>query len=360
MGSGETVRLFSVTISQAGQQYTCFLINYAKNMNLTLNSPLDMHLHLREGEMLKHVAPFTAQQFAGAVIMPNLVSPVNSLDRVEQYRKDIYEACGNDNFEPFMTLFFRSYTRAELEKAHNSIIGIKLYPAGITTQSENGVSDFSAIEPTLEIMQDLGIPLLVHGESNGFVMDREEEFLEVYQTIATNYPHLHIIMEHITTEAAVRFLEKYKNVSATVTVHHLLLTLDDVVGGMMQPHLFCKPIAKRPTDREALREAVFSGNKKILFGSDSAPHPRHKKECIGCAAGVFSAPVAIPLLAQIFEDANCLHLLQGFVSDNAIRRYGITVPDKKTTLTNKPWVVPARYGDVRPYYAEQTLRWSLI
>ncbi len=319
-----------------------------------------MHLHLREGDMLKHVAPFTAQQFSGAVIMPNLISPVDSLIKVEQYRNDIKKCCGHENFEPFMTLFFRPYTREELEQVRDKIIGIKLYPAGITTQSENGVSDFSAIEPTLQIMEDLQIPLLVHGESNGFVMDREKEFLDVYQTIATQYPRLHVIMEHITTEAAVRFLEKHENVSATVTVHHLLLTLDDVVGGMMQPHLFCKPIAKRPTDREALREAVFSGNKKILFGSDSAPHPRHKKECVGCAAGVFSAPVALPLLAQIFEEQNCLELLQGFVSDYAINRYGLTVPKKEVALTDTAWEVPAKYGDVVPYYAEQTLRWSLI
>lgn len=319
-----------------------------------------MHLHLREGDMLKHVAPFTAQQFSGAVIMPNLISPVDSLIKVEQYRNDIKKYCGHENFEPFMTLFFRPYTREELEQVRDKIIGIKLYPAGITTQSENGVSDFSAIEPTLQIMEDLQIPLLVHGESNGFVMDREKEFLDVYQTIATQYPRLHVIMEHITTEAAVRFLEKYDNVSATVTVHHLLLTLDDVVGGMMQPHLFCKPIAKRPTDREALREAVFSGNKKIMFGSDSAPHPRHKKECVGCAAGVFSAPVALPLLAQIFEEQNCLELLQGFVSDYAINRYGLTVLQKEVALTDTAWKVPAKFGDVVPYYAEQTLRWSLI
>lgn len=329
-------------------------------MKLTLNSPLDMHLHLREGEMLKHVAPFTAQQFAGAVVMPNLISPVDSLKKVEQYRDDISTACGNEIFEPFMTLFFKPYTRAELEETKEKILGIKLYPAGITTQSENGVSDFSAIEPTLEIMEDLQIPLLVHGESNGFVMDREKEFIDVYKTIATQFPRLHIIMEHITTEAAVRFLEKYENVSATITVHHLLLTLDDVVGGMMQPHLFCKPIAKRPSDRDALRNAVFSGNTKIFFGSDSAPHPRHKKECVGCAAGVFSSPVALPLLAQIFEDQNCLELLQGFVSDYAVNRYGITVLNKEVILTDEPWEVPARYDEVVPYFAGETLRWSLL
>jgi dihydroorotase len=328
-------------------------------MKITLNSPLDMHLHLRETEMLKLVAPLSAAPFAGAVVMPNLISPIDSLQKVLQYRKEIQSYCTSEIFEPYMTLFFRAYTREELETAKNEIIGIKLYPAGITTQSENGVSDFSAVEPTLEILQDLHIPLLVHGETNGFVMERETEFLSVYEELARNFPKLHIIMEHITTAAAIHFLEKYDNVSATVTLHHLMITLDDVVGGMMQPDLFCKPIAKTPADRQALRKAVFSGNKKIMFGSDSAPHPRHKKECVGCAAGVFSSPVALPLLAQIFEEENCLNLLQAFVSDNAIQRYGITPPVKEVTLSDTTWKVPAQYGDVRPFFAEEKLRWSI-
>ncbi len=328
-------------------------------MNIVLNSPLDMHLHLRETETLTHVAPLSAASFAGAVVMPNLVSPVDSLQKVMQYRKEIQSCCAGEIFEPYMTLFFRAYTRKELESAKTDIIGIKLYPAGITTQSENGVSDFSAIEPTLEIMQELRIPLLVHGETNGFVMERETEFLSVYQELAQNFPKLHIIMEHITTAAAIHFLEKFDNVSATVTLHHLMITLDDVVGGMMEPDLFCKPIAKTPADRKALRKAVFSGNTKIMFGSDSAPHPRHKKECVGCAAGVFSSPVALPLLAQIFEENNCLELLQSFVSDNAKKRYGITPPQKNVTLTDTAWRVPTQYGDVRPFYAEKELRWSI-
>ena len=329
-------------------------------MNLTLNSPLDMHLHLREGEMLQLVAPLSAKPFAGAVIMPNLISPIDSLPKLEQYRKEITTACAEERFEPYMTLFFRPYNRSELEAVKEYIIGIKLYPAGITTQSENGVTDFTAIETTLDIMQDLEIPLLVHGETNGFVMEREQDFLSVYQGIAKNFPKLHIIMEHITTAASVRFLEKFNNVSATVTLHHLMITLDDVIGDLMQPDLFCKPIAKTPSDRDALREAVFGGNEKVMFGSDSAPHPRHKKECVGCAAGIFTSPVALPLLAQIFEEENCLDLLQSFVSDNARKRYGITPPAKPITLSDSSWQIPQTYGDVRPFYASKKLRWSMI
>ena len=328
-------------------------------MELTLNSPLDMHLHLREAEMLRLVTPFSAKSFAGAVIMPNLISPVDSLQKLKQYRNEITTACAGESFEPYMTLFFRPYSRSELEAAKRHIIGIKLYPAGVTTQSDNGVTDFTAIETTLESMQELAIPLLVHGETDGYVMKREQDFLSVYQDIAENFPKLHIIMEHITTAAAIRFLEKYDNVSATITLHHLMITLDDVVGGLMQPDLFCKPIAKTPSDRAALREAVFSGNEKIMFGSDSAPHPRHKKECVGCAAGIFTSPVALPLLTQIFEDENCLDLLQSFVSDNAQKRYGITPPVKQITLSDSSWQVPPVYGDVIPFYAERKLRWSI-
>jgi len=328
-------------------------------MDLTLRAPLDMHLHLRETEMLKLVTPLSAKFFSGAVVMPNLISPVDSLEKLEKYRSEIKAACAGECFEPFMTLFFRSYSKVELATVKDHIIGIKLYPAGVTTQSENGVTDFSQIETTLHAMEELGIPLLVHGETNGFVLEREQQFLSVYREIAGTFPKLHIIMEHITTAAAVEFLEKFDNVSATVTLHHLVITLDDVVGGLMKPDLFCKPIAKTPFDRDALRQAVFQGNPKIMFGSDSAPHPRHKKECVGCAAGVFTAPVALPMLAQIFEEQGCLHLLQSFVSDNARKRYTIRPQEKQVILSDTPWQVPLNYGNVRPFCAGETLRWSV-
>ena len=328
-------------------------------MDITLRSPLDMHLHLREGDMLDITVPISARYFAGAVIMPNLVSPVDSLERLLSYRQAIESYSTDQNFIPYMTLFFKKYTRQDLEQSRDQIIGIKLYPAGITTQSEAGVSNFSDIEETLSIMQELKIPLLVHGESNGFVLDREYEFLDVYRSLASRFPDLHIIMEHITTADAVELLDEFDNLSATVTLHHLMITLDDVIGDLLRPDLFCKPVAKTPRDRSALREAVFSGHQRIMFGSDSAPHPRHKKECIGCAAGVFSAPVALPLLAQIFEDAGHLDQLQGFVSSNACQRYQIKPPEKVVVLSQSPWQVPQYYGDVSPFFAGQTIRWSI-
>ena len=328
-------------------------------MDLLLDTPLDMHLHLREGEMLNLVAPFSAVQFAGGVIMPNLVQPVDSLARMRAYRAAILEACGPESFTPLMTLFFRPYSRKELLAAKEEIIGLKLYPAGITTQSEAGVSDFDRIGDTVALLEELDIPLLVHGETSGFVMDREREFLAVYQWLAETFPRLRLVMEHITTADAVEFLDRFDNVAATVTLHHLMITLDDVAGGLLQPDLFCKPIAKTPRDREALRRAVFGGHPRLLFGSDSAPHPRHKKECCGCAAGVFSAPVALPALAQLFEEAGCLERLPAFVSANARRFYRITPPAKTVRLERVAWQVPEQYETVRPFLAGKTICWRI-
>lgn len=327
-------------------------------MDLQLNAPLDMHLHLREDAMLETVGPLSARDFAGAVIMPNLVEPVDSLPRLLAYRQAVKDACGS-NFTPYMTLFFRPYSREELEAAQPEIIGIKLYPAGVTTGSEKGVVDFSLIRPTLATMEELGIPLLVHGETHGFVMDREREFIQIYKQIIEDFPDLHMIMEHITTAEAVSFLDAHEKVSATVTLHHLLITLDNLAGNLLEPDYFCKPIAKTPRDRQALCEAVLAGHPQVMFGSDSAPHPRHKKECCGCAAGIFTAPVALPMLAEFFEEAGKLALLQGFVSDIACRRYRLSPLEKTILLKKNPWQIPERYGDVRPFAAGKTLQWSV-
>ena len=209
----------------------------------TLLMPLDMHLHLRDGVMLENVAPLSAYSFSGAIVMPNLVPPVENKADVIAYKARIMAAVPNDYFEPYMTLFYKNYDKAFLESVADEITAIKLYPAGITTNSEGGVSSFDIEEMrvTLQAMSDMEIPLCVHGETDGFVMDREAEFMSIYELLASNFPKLKIIMEHITTKEAVAMLDKYENLYATITVHHLILTLDDVVGGMMQPHLFCKP-----------------------------------------------------------------------------------------------------------------------
>ena len=324
-----------------------------------LQSPLDMHLHLREGELLSLVAPLSARTFAGAVIMPNLVPPVDNATRLDSYRAAVDAAAGDAVFEPYMTLFFRPYTADELEAMRSRIIGIKLYPAGVTTNSEAGVRALQEAEPTLGLMQELDIPLLVHGESTGFVMDREAEFMPVYEHLAQTFPRLRIVMEHITTRQAVAFLDRHANVYATVTLHHLMLTLDDVAGGLLAPHLFCKPIAKRAEDRDALLAAALSAHPKLMFGSDSAPHPQHNKECAGCAAGVFTAPMALPMLVELFDKHDALDNLQAFVSGNARRIYRLTPAPKTVSFVKEATVVPSQYGTVVPFGAGKTVAWRL-
>lgn len=328
-------------------------------MRFTLTSPFDMHIHFRQDEMLRAIAPLSAETFSGGVIMPNLVPPVDSYEKLITYRKQINPLVEHHGFTPFMTLFFREYSEKELEQAKDDIIGIKLYPAGATTNSEAGVQEISKAEKTLAIMEELGIRLLVHGETHGFVMDREKEFISIYDYLAKKFPKLHIVMEHITTKSAVEFLDKYENVTATVTLQHLLITLDDVIGGLMNPHLFCKPIAKRYEDRDALLDAALKAHPKLCFGSDSAPHPIHKKESCGCAAGVFTAPIALQVLVQLFEKHNALNNLQDFVSGNATAIYNLTKGSKKVNFIKSPYKVPSRYNDVVPMYANDELDWSI-
>jgi len=330
---------------------------------VVLESPLDMHLHLRDGEMLENIAEASAKTFSAAIIMPNLVPPVSSKEEVIAYKNRIVEAVGDETFTPYMTLFFKpDYDKAFLASVKEDITAIKLYPAGITTNSEGGVSGFDVEElrPALEAMSELNIPLCVHGETNGFVMDREAEFVSIYEKLASAFPELKIIMEHITTKASVEALERFENLYATITVHHLLITLDDVAGGMLKPHLFCKPIAKRPEDREALLKVALDAHPKVMFGSDSAPHPRHAKEACGCAAGVFTAPIALQLLTQLFEAHDApLENLQAFVSGTAQKVYGVTPPKKRVTLEKKEFKVPAEYNGVVPMYADETIAYSV-
>jgi dihydroorotase len=332
---------------------------------ITLKSPFDMHLHLRDNDMLKLVGPLSSKTFSGAIIMPNLVPPVDTKEAVIAYKQRILEATKEDEFNPLMTLFFKPYTKEFLEDVKEHITAIKLYPAGITTNSEGGVDtiDTKALAPTLNAMSELGIPLCVHGETNGFVMDREKEFMSVYEALATAFPDLTIIMEHITTKEAVELVQKYDNLHATITVQHLIITLDDVAGGMLQPHLFCKPIAKRPEDQQALLNIALSGHPKIMFGSDSAPHPKHAKEACGCAAGVFTSPIALQVLTGLFDANGKLDNLQKFVSDNACRIYKMEPTTKEITLEKKEFDVPAVYEghgeNVVPMYFGQKLAWSL-
>lgn len=330
---------------------------------MKIKNPLDMHLHLRDESMLELVAPFSAKDFKAGVIMPNLITPLTNLNDLKAYKQRVLKACKNEDFIPLMTLFFKEYDEKFLENAKNEIFAIKLYPAGITTNSDNGISSFDIqrLKPTLNAMSELNIPLLVHGETNDFVMDREANFAKIYEKLAKNFPNLKIIMEHITTKTLCNLLKDYENLYATITLHHLMITLDDVIGGKMDPHLFCKPIAKRYEDKDALCELAFSGYKKAMFGSDSAPHPIHTKECCGCAAGVFSAPVILPVLAELFEKNSNEENLQKFISDNACKIYNFNFEKEKIiNLKKEKWQVPQKYGDVVPFMAGKNLNFKVI
>jgi dihydroorotase len=324
-----------------------------------INSPLDMHLHFREGAMAQTVIPQTSFGFAGGVIMPNLVPAVDNLPRLKAYLQEIKQNLGQDVFEPYMTVFFKNYTYQELEQLKPHIIGVKLYPAGVTTNSEQGVATLDKAEKTIKYLEELGIPLLVHGETHGFVLDREKLFLPIFEHLAQKFPRLKIIMEHITTAEAVALLDQHEHIYATVTLHHLIITLDDLAGGLLRPHLFCKPIAKRPEDRAALLDAALKAHPKLMFGSDSAPHPVDKKEACGCAAGIFTAPIALQALVELFERHQAIANLQAFVSDNAQRIYEIQPPQKSVTLTATPFKVPSMYGTVIPMFANQVISWSI-
>lgn len=336
------------------------------NISFEINEPLDMHLHLRDEDMLSLVGPLTSESFSGALVMPNLVPPITTKEALLSYKQRIKDVCDKDNFEPYVTLFFKNdYSYEFLEDIKDEIIAIKLYPAGITTNSETGVSSMNVevLRPTLESMSKLGIPLCVHGETNGFVMDREKEFMPIYESLAIAFPDLKIIMEHITTKDAIELLDKYDNLYATVTLHHLLITLDDVAGGMLQPHLFCKPIAKRPEDRTALLNTALGAHPKLMFGSDSAPHPKHKKESCGCAAGVFTSPIALQVLTQLFEKHGCLNNLNKFVSLNAQKIYNLKPLKKTVKLIKKDFIVPTAYEykneSVVPMYSGEIISWSI-
>ena len=320
---------------------------------MILNTPIDMHLHLREGKILKDVISHTTNQFAAAVIMPNLVPPVDNRERLENYKTEIL--ANSKNFTPLMNLFMREYSEEELLDLAEDIFAIKLYPAGITTNSENGVKSIENIYPVLEIMQELEIPLSVHGETGGFVLDREREFGAVYKKLAKDFPKLKIIMEHVGTAELLYLLDEYENLYATITLHHLLLTLDDLAGGMLNPHYFCKPIIKTPKDKLEIQKFVKSGYKKIMFGSDSAPHPIKNK--LKGAAGIFSAPVILPALAEFFEGD--IETFQKFISDNARENFNLNLPERKIELIEEEWTAPYIVGDIKPMWAGKKFRYKV-
>ncbi len=340
---------------------------------LTLTRPDDWHLHLRDGAALKAVLPDTARQFARAIVMPNLRPPVTTVELALSYRQRIMDALPEGaNFEPLMTLYLTDNTSAaEVKKAKASgvIHGVKLYPAGATTNSDAGVSDLAKCTSALEAMQDVGMPLLVHAEvtdSNVDVFDRERVFIERNMiALLKKFPALKVIFEHITTKDAADFvMESSSNVAATITAHHLLMNRNDMFKGGIQPHHYCLPILKREEHRVALVKAAISGNAKYFLGTDSAPHAKHTKEAACGCAGIYTAHAAIELYTEVFENANALDKLEGFASFYGADFYGLPRNAEKITLVKKSWLVPKELpmGDesLVPLRAGQQVHWKLI
>ena len=339
--------------------------------SITITRPDDWHLHLRDGDILKSVAPFTAKQFQRAIVMPNLVPAITTVRQAVDYLDRILAAVEGTDFEPLMTLYLTDNTPAEeIVAAHKScfIKGVKLYPAGATTNSDDGVTDIHRCYPALEEMQHAGLPLLVHGEvtdSEVDVFDREKVFIErVLIPLIDTFPNLKIVFEHITTADAVDFvMESGPRVGATVTAHHLLYNRNAMFDGGIRPHHYCLPVLKRERHRRALLEAIASGNSKFFLGTDSAPHAKSRKESDCGCAGIFSAHAAIELYATIFDDIGALDRLEAFASFFGPDFYGLPRNNKTITLDKIAQTIPDSYPmadqSVVPLMAGQTIPWKI-
>jgi len=332
--------------------------------DLRIRKADDMHVHLRQSDMLHNVLGFTAMQCGRALVMPNTTPAILTVQDLVIYRETIEGALGkNSDFIPLMTFKVVPTTTAALvqDMKKNGATAGKLYPEGVTTNSEGGVTDFEALYPAYEAMEKEGIVLCLHGEMPGvFCLDRESSFLDTLRTIASDFPKLKIVLEHATTADAINcVLSLPNNVAATLTVHHLYITLDDVIGDKLNPHVFCKPIAKRPEDRDALVKAALSGNPKFFLGSDSAPHLISNKENACGAAGVYTAPVLLPALCELFAKHDKLNLLELFTSVFGAKFYGLPLNESSITLVEEAWTVPEEYQGVKPFLAGSKLSWQV-
>ncbi len=338
---------------------------------LTITQPDDWHLHLRDGEALTSVAPFTAKQFARAIIMPNLNPPVTTVVMAVEYLDRILAAVEGSDFEPLMTLYLTDNTSPdEIIAARKScfIKGLKLYPAGATTNSDAGVTDIRNCDAALEEMQKSGLPLLIHGEVTDpqvDVFDRESVFInKILQPLRQRYPELKIVFEHITTKEAADFvLQSGDNIGATITPQHLLFNRNALFQGGLQPHNYCLPVLKRDIHQQALLAVIRSGNNKFFLGTDSAPHAKHKKESACGCAGIFSAHAAIEIYTSIFEQQDALDKLEAFASFNGPDFYGLPRNSKTITLIKEEWQIPDEYplgaDKLVPFLAGQTINWKL-
>ena len=339
---------------------------------LTLTAPDDWHIHLRDGSALTTTALHAAQSFERVIVMPNLVPPVQNAAQAHAYKTRILEALpSNVQLEPLMVLYLTDNTSPETirEASAAGIVACKLYPAGATTNSDSGVTTLENIFPALEAMQEVGMKLLVHGEVTDAdidIFDREALFLEQkLSVIVKHFPELKVVLEHITTQDSVRFVEEAStHVAATITAHHLLYNRNDMLVGGIKPHFYCLPILKRNSHQSALIAAATSGSSKFFLGTDSAPHIQSAKESACGCAGSYTAYAPLALYAEAFEDAGALDKLENFASVFGPRFYGLPQNTTKVTLEKTAWNVPSHYemnGDnLVPLRAGETLRWQVI
>jgi dihydroorotase len=337
---------------------------------ITLRRPDDWHVHLRDGAMLSAVLPYTARQFARAIVMPNLVPPVTDVAAARAYRDRIVAAIPErSEFVPLMTCYLTDTTNPdEVTRGYEEGVfaAVKLYPAHTTTNSAFGVTNVDRVLPVLERMAGFGMPLLLHGEVTDpqiDVFDREAVFIDrVLDPLRRQLPELRIVLEHITTEEAVQYVvASGANLAATITAHHLVINRNAIFAGGIRPHLYCLPIAKREKHRLALRQAAVSGVPKLFLGTDSAPHSAPTKETACGCAGIFTAPCALEIYAEVFEEEGALDRFEAFASLNGPQFYRLPPNKIRVTLKREPWAVPERVGAgesaVVPFRNGETLRW---
>jgi len=339
--------------------------------SLTIARPDDWHVHLRDGEVLKNTVNDISRYFGRAIVMPNTVPPITDAKLAKSYYDRIMAAEPSVHFKPLMVLYLTDNTSAQdiIDAKESGIVyAAKLYPAGATTNSSSGVTDVAHLKDVFAAMQNVGMPLLVHGEvttDDIDIFDREQVFIDtILAPLVAAYPNLRIVLEHITTKNAVDFVKSAgDNVAATITVHHLLFNRNHMLVGGIRPHYFCLPILKRNIHQQALIAAATSGNKKFFLGTDSAPHAQHAKESACGCAGVYSAHAAIELYAEVFEQENALDKLEAFASINGPTFYQLPVSEDKITLVKKAWQVPATlsFGNdvVVPVRANEDILWQV-
>ena len=333
---------------------------------ITIRRPDDWHVHLRDGDMLAAVAPYTARQFARAIIMPNLSPPVTSVAQAAGYRDRIMAAAG-PGFTPLMTAYLTDQADPdELARGYEegAWVAAKLYPAGATTNSASGVTDIAHIRPALARMEAIGMPLLVHGEVTDpaiDIFDREAMFIDrILVGLVRDFPALKIVFEHITTRQAAQYVaDAPANVAATITPQHLHLSRNALFEGGLRPHAYCLPVLKREEHRLAVRAAAVSGSPKFFLGTDSAPHARDAKESACGCAGIFNAPFALESYATVFDDEGALAHFEGFAAEHGARFYGLPLNEGSVTLTRAAQPVPDTIGDLVPFHAGQSLGWRI-